>query len=73
MMMSKIKLNQLREQYSQMVRLRKNEKLVTGFTFNTIAGNIKFNDAKKAVLLLDHFIKELQQEIMYEEDNTAKR
>lgn len=61
------RIKQLKQQYEQMTRLRDDNSLLTGFTLNTLAGNIQIASKRKALLILDYYIKELQNEIKYEE------
>lgn len=49
----------------KMMHLRKDESLITGVTFNTLAGDIKVGTKERALTLLDHFIKDLQDEEIY--------
>ena len=64
--MEEPKSKQLHEQYEQMVRLRNDSSLLTGFTFNTLAGDISIDNRRRAVFLLDYYIKELFDEIIRE-------
>lgn len=64
--MDEQRLQQLNEQYEQMVRLRGDISLLSGFTFNTVAGDISIENPRKAAILLDYYIKELQDELIHE-------
>ena len=63
--MDEQRLQQLNEQYEQMLRLRGDSSLLSGFTFNTVAGDIVIGNQHKATMLLDYYIKELQDEIIH--------
>ena len=49
------------------MNLRKDSSLVTGVTFNTLAGDIHISKKEIAVSLLDSIIKYLKDEIKYKE------
>lgn len=56
----------LREHYEQIVRLRNDSSLISGFTINTLAGDIHIRDRRRALLLIDYYIKDLQDLITFE-------
>ena len=61
----KEELNKLVEQREQLLRLRKDKSIMVGITFNTVAGDIKYENPQIAVLLLDYFISDIQKRITY--------
>lgn len=61
------RLQQLKEQHEQMIRLRNDSSLLRGFAFCTLAGDITIDNQHVASLLLDYYIKELRTEIKHEE------
>lgn len=66
-------LIQLQEQYEQMLRLRKDSSLLTGYTLHTIAGDIHITNQQRALSMLDFIIKELKTEIKNETSSTLKK
>lgn len=61
--MDELRMKQLQEELSQMVRLRNDSSLLQGFSFNTVAGDIRISRQRTAISMLDYYIKELQTEI----------
>lgn len=61
-------IEKLQQQYEQMVRLRNDNSLLTGFSFNTVAGTVSIDNKHKATLMLDYYIKELKDEIIHEKN-----
>lgn len=64
--MEATRIEQLQQQYEQMVRLRNDSTILTGFKFQTMAGDIRINNKRTVLLMLDYYIKELQDEIIHE-------
>lgn len=65
--MEETELHKLESLKEQMMNLRKDSSLVTGVTFNTLAGDIHISKKEIAVSLLDSIIKYLKDEIKYKE------
>ena len=59
------KLQKLKSLQMQMITLRNDSSLLTGITFNTLAGDIHIEKKGTAISLLDCFIKDLKEEIDY--------
>ena len=57
-----IELTQRRE---QMLRLRNDDSLICGVTFNTVAGDIRIDNKETALLLMDYLISDIQKQITY--------
>ena len=57
------KLLALRE---QLLQLRTDEGLVTGVTFNTLAGDICIKRKETALMLIDCLISDIQKQINYQ-------
>ncbi|SEA79885.1 hypothetical protein SAMN04487851_11468 [Prevotella sp. tc2-28] len=65
--MQEERLCQLKSFQEQMKTLRKDDSLLTGVTFNTLAGDIRIVKKEVAVFLLDSVIKYIKDEIKYNE------
>ena len=63
--MNEERISVLKEQREQLIRLRNDSSLVTGVTFNTVAGDIKFENKETALSLIDFQISEIQKQITY--------
>ena len=59
------KIKRLSELRDQLLRLRNDDGLVTGVTFNTLAGDISVMRKETALMLIDVMIGDLQQQINY--------
>ena len=59
-------LNHLLEMRAQMLRLRNDDGLVTGVTFNTLAGDIVISRKETALMLIDTLISDIQKQISYQ-------
>lgn len=60
-------LRKLKALQEQMKTLRSDNSLLTGITFNTLAGDIHIAKKEIAIYMLDHMIKYLKDEIKYNE------
>ena len=63
--MKEEKIKELAEMRDQMVRLRNDSSLVTGVTFNTVAGDIRIGRQDTALLVIDYIISDIQKQINY--------
>ena len=59
------KISVLKERREQLIRLRNDSSLVTGVTFNTVAGDIIIENRETALSLIDFQISEIQKRITY--------
>ena len=57
-----MELTQMRE---QMLRLRNDSSIVSGVTFNTVAGDIRIDNRETALLMIDYLISDIQKQITY--------
>lgn len=65
--MEEEKLHQLKALQEQMKALRNDSSLLTGITFNTLAGNVHIAKKEIAISMVDSMIKYLKEEIKYNE------
>ena len=65
--MEEEKLRQLKEMQEQMITLRNDNSLLTGITFNTLAGDIHIAKREIVTSMIDSMIKYLKDEIKYKE------
>ncbi len=65
--MEEERLCQLKALQEQMKTLRRDNTLLTGITFNTLAGDVKIAKREIATYLLDSMIKYIKDEIKYSE------
>ena len=65
--MEEERLHQLKALQVQMINLRNDNSLLTGVTFNTMAGDIHIAKKEIAISLVDSMIKYLKEEIKYYE------
>lgn len=63
--MNERRISILKEQREQLIRLRNDSSLVTGVTFNTVAGDIRVENRETALSLIDFQISEIQKQITY--------
>lgn len=63
--MEKQRITELIAQREQMLRLRNDDSLVKGVTFNTVAGDIRLDNREIALLLIDCLISDIQKQINY--------
>ena len=49
----------------QMLRLRNDSSIVSGVTFNTVAGDIRIDNRETALLMIDYLISDIQKQITY--------
>lgn len=59
------RIKQLTELREQMLRLRNDDGLVTGVTFNTLAGDISIVRKETALMLIDCVVSDIQKQISY--------
>jgi hypothetical protein len=55
----------LTQQREQMLRLRNDDSLICGVTFNTVAGDIRIDNKETALVLIDYLISDIQKQINY--------
>lgn len=53
------------QQRDQMLRLRNDSSIITGITFNTVAGDVTLAKKETALLLIDYLISDIQKQITY--------
>ena len=63
--MEKEKITELTQRREQMLRLRNDSSLVSGVTFNTVAGDIRIDNKETALLMIDYLISDIQKQITY--------
>ena len=63
--MKEEKIQALAQMRDQMSKLRNDSSLVTGVTFNTVAGDIRLDRQETALLLIDYLISDIQKQINY--------
>lgn len=65
--MAEERVQELKALQEQMVALRNDSSLLTGVTFTTLAGDIHIARKEVAVSLIDCLIKDIKDEIKYQE------
>lgn len=63
--MKEEKISELTQRRDQLLRLRNDSSLLTGITFNTVAGDIKIDNRETALLMTDYLISDIQKQITY--------
>ena len=63
--MKEEKISELTHRRDQLLRLRNDSSLLTGITFNTVAGDIKIDNKETALLMTDYLISDIQKQITY--------